>query len=100
MQVVRKAWTEPKRFDHEGKYYRIEGGLVFPRPYQQPCPPFYFGGASDAAKKVGAEETDVYLLWGETIPMVRERIADMQERAAKLGRTLRFGIRLLVVARE
>ena len=33
----------------------------------KPCPPFYFGGASDAAKKVGAEETDVYLLWGEPL---------------------------------
>jgi alkanesulfonate monooxygenase len=42
----------------------------------------------------------VYLLWGEPIAMVRERIADMRERAAKLGRTLRFGIRLLVCTRE
>ena len=100
MQVVRKAWTEPKRWDHEGSYYRIEGGNVFPRPYQQPCPPFYFGGASDAAKKVGAEETDVYLLWGEPLPMVRERIADMRERAAAVGRTLRFGLRIHVLVRD
>ena len=100
MQVVRKAWTEPKRFDHEGKYYRIEGGLVFPRPFQQPCPPFYFGGASDAAKNVGAEETDVYLLWGEPLEMVRERIAEMRQRAAAAGRILRFGLRIHVVVRE
>jgi alkanesulfonate monooxygenase len=100
MQVVRKAWTEPRSWSHEGRFYRIEKGNVFPKPYQQPYPPFYFGGASDAAKKVGAEEADVYLLWGETIPMVRERIADMRQRAAAIGRTLRFGIRLLVIARE
>lgn len=100
MQVVRKAWTEPKRWSHEGKFYRVVDGNVFPKPYQKPHPPFYFGGASEAGKKVGAEESDVYLLWGETIPMVRERIADMRERAAKIGRTLRFGIRLLVVTRE
>jgi alkanesulfonate monooxygenase len=100
MQVVRKAWTEPKRWDYEGQYYRIEGGNVFPKPYQQPAPPFYFGGASDMAKKVGAEETDVYLLWGETIPMVRDRIADMRERAFAVGRTLRFGMRIHVVVRE
>src|SRR6266545_195106 len=100
MQVVRKAWTDEKRWDHSGRYYRIEGGNVFPRPYQRPYPPFYFGGASEAAKKVGAEETDVYLLWGETLPMVRERIADMRERAAAVGRTLRFGMRIHVVVRE
>jgi alkanesulfonate monooxygenase len=100
MQVVRKAWTEPKRWDHEGKHYRVEGGNVFPRPYQQPYPPLYFGGASEAAKKVGAEDTDVYLLWGEPLPMVRERIADMRERAEASRRTLRFGLRMHVVVRE
>ena len=100
MQVVNKAWLEPKSWSHEGKYYKVEKGNVFPKPYQKPRPPWYFGGASDEAKRVGAEESDVYLLWGETIPMVRERIADMRERAAKLGRKLRFGIRLLVIARE
>jgi alkanesulfonate monooxygenase len=100
MQVVRKAWTEEKRWDHEGKYYRIEGGNVFPRPYQQPYPPFYFGGASEAARKVGAEDADVYLLWGEPLPMVRERIADMKDRAAAVGRNLRFGLRIHVLVRE
>ncbi len=100
MQVVRKAWIEPKSWNHEGRFYKVERGNVFPKPYQQPQPPFYFGGASDAAKEVGAAETDVYLLWGETIPQVRERIADMRERAGKLGRTLRFGMRVLVCVRE
>ncbi|HEY8171694.1 MAG TPA: LLM class flavin-dependent oxidoreductase, partial [Dehalococcoidia bacterium] len=100
MQVVRQAWTEPKRWSHEGRYYRVENADVHPKPYQQPRPPFYFGGASDAAKEVGAAETDVYLLWGETIPMVRERIADMRARAAALGRSLRFGMRIHVLVRE
>ena len=100
MQVVRKAWTAEKTFDHEGKYYRVEAGNVHPKPYQKPYPPFYFGGASDAAKKVGAEEADVYLLWGETLPMVQERIDDMRRRAADAGRTLRFGLRIHVVVRE
>src|SRR6185437_5391362 len=99
MQVVRRAWLE-KKFNHEGRFYKVEGGYVMPRAYQQPCPPFYFGGASDAAKRVGAEEADVYLLWGETLPMVRERIADMRARAAAIGRTLRFGMRIHVIVRE
>ena len=100
MQVVRKAWLAPKNFDHEGRFYKIEGGNVNPKPWQKPCPPFYFGGASEAAKRVGAEEADVYLLWGETLPMVRERIADMRGRATEVGRTLRFGMRIHVVVRE
>ncbi|MEX2245243.1 MAG: LLM class flavin-dependent oxidoreductase [Dehalococcoidia bacterium] len=100
MQVVRRAWTSERSFDHQGRYYRVEGGNVHPKPYQKPCPPFYFGGASEAGKRVGAEEADVYLLWGETLPMVRERIADMRRRAAVAGRTLRFGMRIHVIVRE
>ncbi|MGB2693613.1 MAG: LLM class flavin-dependent oxidoreductase [Dehalococcoidia bacterium] len=100
MQVVRKAWTERQRWNFEGRYYRVEGGNVHPRPYQQPYPPFYFGGASDAAKHVGVEEADVYLLWGETVSMVEERIADLRARAGAIGRTLRFGMRMHVVVRE
>jgi len=100
MQVVRKAWTEPKRWNHEGKYYKVEGGNTQPRPYTQPYPPFYFGGASEAARVVGAQEADVYLLWGEPLGMVQERIDDMRKRAADIGRTLRFGLRIHVVSRE
>src|SRR5258706_298850 len=62
MQVVRKAWMEPRSWDHQGRFYKVEKGNVFPKPYQKPQPPFYFGGASEAARKVGAEEADVYLL--------------------------------------
>jgi alkanesulfonate monooxygenase len=100
MQVVRKAWTEERKWDHEGRYFKVVGGNVFPKPYQKPHPPFYFGGASDMAKKVGAEDTDVYLLWGEPVDMVRERIEDMKRRAADVGRTLRFGLRIHVVTRR
>jgi alkanesulfonate monooxygenase len=100
MRVVRKAWTTHEKWNWEGKYYKTEGSNVFPRPYQQPYPPFYFGGASEMGKKVGAEDTDVYLLWGETLDMVQERIEDMKRRAADVGRTLRFGMRIHVVVRE
>ncbi len=100
MQVVRKAWTLGKGWEHKGRYYQVEGGNVIPRPYQKPYPPFYFGGASEEGKRVGAEEADVYLLWGETPAMVEERIADMRRRAAAIGRTLRFGMRIHVIVRE
>lgn len=100
MQVVRQAWLAEKRFDHHGRFYHVEGGSVIPGPYQQPCPPFYFGGASEAAKRVGTEEADVYLLWGETLDMVRERVEEMRRRATAAGRTLRFGLRIHVIVRE
>jgi alkanesulfonate monooxygenase len=64
------------------------------------CPPFYFGGLSDHAREVAAEAADVFLMWPDTIDGVAETIADVRERAARHGRTLRFGYRAHVIVRE
>ena len=63
-------------------------------------PPLYFGGASPAAEAVAAEQVDVYLLWGEPPAWVADRVANMTALAAARGRSMRFGIRLHVIARE
>src|ERR1700709_881197 len=73
--------------------------VLYP-PVQAPYPPLYFGGSSDDALDLAAEQIDVYLTWGEPPAAVAEKIKDMRERAAKRGRTLKFGIRLHVILRE
>ena len=67
---------------------------------QQPYPPLWFGGSSAAAKKVAAKHIDVYLTWGEPPAQVAEKITEVRRLAAAEGRTVRFGIRLHVIARE
>jgi alkanesulfonate monooxygenase len=64
------------------------------------APQFYFGGLSEPAREAAADGCDVYLMWPDTMPAVREIIADMRARAAKRGRTLRFGYRAHVIVRE
>jgi alkanesulfonate monooxygenase len=63
------------------------------------CPPFYFGGLSEAAREVAAQAADVFLMWPDTMDGVKAIIADMRERAARHGRTLRFGYRVHVIVR-
>jgi alkanesulfonate monooxygenase len=64
------------------------------------CPPFYFGGLSEAAREVAAQAADVYLMWPDTMPAVRAIVDDMRARAARHGRELRFGYRVHVIVRE
>ena len=64
------------------------------------CPPLYFGGLSEPARDVAAREADVYLMWPDTEPAVAALVADLRERAARHGRTLRFGYRVHVIVRE
>jgi alkanesulfonate monooxygenase len=63
------------------------------------CPPFYFGGLSEAARDVAAQAADVYLMWPDTMPEVAAVISDMRARAARYGRELRFGYRAHVIVR-
>lgn len=85
---------------HEGKYLSInKGRLLFPF-VQEPHSPIWFGGSSDIAREIAAQHVDVYLAWGEPPNQLKEVIDDVRERAARRGRTIRFGIRLHIIVRE
>jgi len=87
-------------FDFEGKHLQVKGAKALYPPVQKPYPPLYFGGSSAPAHELAADQMDVYLTWGEPPAAVAEKIADVRARAAKRGRTIRFGIRLHVIVRE
>lgn len=85
--------------EFQGEHLHIEGGKALYPPIQNPYPPLYFGGSSEAAQQVAAEHVDVYLTWGEPPAQVEEKITTMRQKAAEKGRKLRFGIRLHVIVR-
>jgi alkanesulfonate monooxygenase len=91
---------EGNSFDFDGKHLRVKGAkLLFPPP-NRPYPPVFFGGSSEPAHELAAEQVDTYLTWGEPPAAVAAKVADVRARAAKHGRTLQFGIRLHVIVRE
>jgi alkanesulfonate monooxygenase len=87
-------------YDFEGKHVHVKGAKLLYPSVQQPYPTVYFGGSSDAAHDLAAEQVDTYLTWGEPPAEVAKKVADVRARAAQHGRTVRFGIRLHVIVRE
>ena len=86
--------------DFDGEHVQVRGARqIFPA-LQQPHPPLFFGGSSPAAHEVAAEHVDLYISWGETPDEVAKKFADIRSRAAALGRSVRFGVRLHVIVRE
>lgn len=84
----------------DGKYIKaIDARLGLP-PVQQPRPPIYFGGSSDAAIDFAGGIIDKYLTWGEPPAQVAEKVASVRKAAAKHGRQVSFGIRLHFIVRE
>ncbi|WP_343622189.1 FMNH2-dependent alkanesulfonate monooxygenase [Roseateles puraquae] len=86
--------------DFDGDHLSVKGGKVLYPPINRPYPPVYFGGSSGPAHDLAAEQVDTYLTWGEPPAEVAKKLADVRERAAARGRTLRYGIRLHVIVRE
>ena len=89
-----------ERLDLDGEFHSLH--LDPPRiTIENPVDPsFYFGGLSNEARDVAAAGADVYLMWPDTEEMIAETIDDLRSRAARHGRSLRFGYRCHVVVRE
>jgi len=96
MSIIRRAWG-PEPVDHEGVHYRVTGATTRTPPAV--APEIYFGGASPEAKAVAAAQADVYLVWGEPPDAAAAQLDDVRNRAAALGRELRYGIRFHLIAR-
>jgi alkanesulfonate monooxygenase len=86
--------------DFAGRHVSVRNAKILFPPVQRPHPPLYIGGSSEMAHEVAAREVDVYLTWAEPPSAVAEKIADVRRRAARQGRTLRFGLRVHVIVRN
>ena len=87
-------------FDFDGEHLKVQGAKLLYPPVQNPYPPMFFGGSSEEAHELCAEQLDTYLTWGEPPAAVAEKLADVRRRATRHGRTLQYGIRLHVIVRE
>ncbi|MBY5620259.1 FMNH2-dependent alkanesulfonate monooxygenase [Rhizobium leguminosarum] len=84
----------------DGKYIKATNArLGFPS-VQNPRPPLYFGGSSDAGIDFSVGRVDKYLTWGEPPAQVAEKITKVCKAAGERGREVSFGIRLHFIVRE
>jgi len=84
----------------DGKYVKAHNARLSLPPVQEPRPPIYFGGSSDAAIEFSSGFVDKYLTWGEPPAQVKEKIDRVKSAAEKKGHTVTFGIRLHFIVRE
>jgi alkanesulfonate monooxygenase len=100
LMTILKTLLDGQPLNFSGEHWTLK--LDPPRLTTQTgrCPPLYFGGLSPDARDAAAKAADVYLMWPDTMPAVRDIIADMRARAASYGRTLKFGYRCHVIVRE
>jgi FMNH2-dependent dimethyl sulfone monooxygenase len=98
LEVVDGLWREP-RFTYAGERYQLEGAICEPKPVKPPV--IYAGGESEAAKTMIASQCDAYVMHGDEVEVVAEKIADMAARRAALGKPpMIYGMAAYAIVRD
>lgn len=90
IEILRGVWTQPE-LTYEGRYYRVQGLRLEPRPVTDRLEIFQ-GGQSSAAMDMAAQHSDWMFLNGGPPEKIGRIIAEVRKRTEKTGRQLRFGL--------
>ncbi|KAL7421106.1 hypothetical protein Q5752_003990 [Cryptotrichosporon argae] len=85
IQILRRAWSSPAPFDHDGKYYQFKGFANSVQPVNGHIP-VSVGGSSDDAYRIGGALADIFGLWGEPLKETKEQIDRIYAAADAAGR--------------
>jgi len=87
IDVVRALWRDtPASF--QGLFSRFQGVSIDPKPVQQPGPPIWIGGRSEAALARAARQGDGWISYVVDAGRYRQSAARIRELAAGAGRSL------------
>jgi len=84
VDALQQIWAAEAPVSHEGEFYKFED--TRPNEMQAGEVRIHMGGASGAGLEFGASKADVYMLWGEPLADVKERIEEIEAKAAEYGR--------------
>ena len=59
LTIVKRLWQDDEKFDFEGKFYRIKGGYLQPKPIQQPHPVIMNAGSSERGRRFACQHCDL-----------------------------------------
>jgi FMNH2-dependent dimethyl sulfone monooxygenase len=100
LTVVDGVWKQD-RFSFAGRYYRVDGTVLQPKPVSRPRPTIYAGGESEAAKDLIASLCDAYVMHGDPAERIRDKVADLSARRERFGLPpMKFGVAGYAIVRD
>ena len=87
LDVMKRLWTE-EHVSHQGRFFDFEDVTLLPRPQQQPYPPIWVAGRSDAAMRRAALHGDGWYPYLFTVRRLRATNETIRQMAADAGRDL------------
>lgn len=99
IEAIKALWS-PGPATYKGKFYRFEGVVMEPRPLQEPHPPIWVGGRSDAALRRAGRLGDGWLAYFVTPERFRMSLDTALEHWQKWGKPeATFGSGLVIYIR-
>ncbi|MEZ5851911.1 MAG: LLM class flavin-dependent oxidoreductase [Hyphomicrobiaceae bacterium] len=86
LEIIGRLWREEK-VDHEGKYFKLSGASIAPRPVQAELP-MWIGGGSEAAIRRTAKYGTGWQAGPETPEEAGKIVAAIKVAAAEAGRRI------------
>jgi alkanesulfonate monooxygenase SsuD/methylene tetrahydromethanopterin reductase-like flavin-dependent oxidoreductase (luciferase family) len=60
IEIIRRLWAEDD-VDHDGRWFRLRGARLRPKPLQQPGPPIWLGATTDRAIRRAGRIGDAFM---------------------------------------
>lgn len=87
LEIVRKLWTQ-EEVTYNGRYFKMEGIRMAPKPVQQPSLPIYVAGRRDAAMRRAARHGDGWFPYLYDPERYRQSVATITEVAEQAGKKM------------
>ena len=85
LEVMKRLWTE-ENVSFEGKFTKLSGVTLAPKPTQKPHPPVWISGRSDAAMRRAARFGNGWLPYMYTPEKLAQSIETIDAHASEVGR--------------
>ena len=103
LDIIKRMWTEDEPFDFEGRFYKVKGAVLDPKPIRRPHPVIMNAGGSGKGRDFCARLCDVaFVLFNpDDLEAARAQVAAYRTHAREeYGRELQIWCAGYVVQRE
>jgi probable F420-dependent oxidoreductase len=99
LALMKAFWTEPE-INFDGRWWKLEGATMEPKPVQKPHPPVWFGGSVPAGMRRAVRHGDGFMGAGsQTVAQFTEQVKVVREELDAQSRdpdTFQIGKRVYV----
>ena len=85
VQLIRKAWTEPKPFTWQSEHFNFKTVSVWPRTVQDPHPPIFYSANSDESAQFAGRNHLSAAIGFASVAQVKRQVEVYKEAARETG---------------